>query len=177
MKRRMILFTDIGDTIIDEGTEIRDAPGGVVRSAECLPGAREVLLSLHDSGYTIAMVADGLEESFRNMMAQHGLDQVFAARVISETVGAEKPDPRMFRAAMAQLKLHKRDKRRILMLGNNLARDIAGGNAFGLRTALIRWSPRYRYDWTCEAERPDYVLDSPWELPMLLAHLETEASL
>ena len=177
MERKLIVFTDIGDTVIDEGSEVRETPCGVVQRARCVPGARETLLELYRRGYTLAMVADGLAQSFANTTGQNGLAHIFAARAISETGGAEKPDPRMFRAAMEQLKLRKRDKRRILMLGNNLSRDIAGGNAFGLRTALLRWSPRYRYDWTCEAERPDYVLDSPWELPMLLAHLETEASL
>ena len=47
-----------GPCIIDEGTEVRNEPGGVVLRAECLPGAREVMLSLYEAGYTIAMVAD-----------------------------------------------------------------------------------------------------------------------
>ena len=172
--RRAILFTDIGDTVIDEGTEVRDAPGGVVRRAACVPGARETLLALYARGYTIAMVADGLVESFHNTMAQHGLGHVFAAKAISEAVGAEKPDPRMFRSAMDQLGLGDADKPRVLMVGNNLARDIAGAKAFGIRSALLRWSPRYRYEWEGEAEAPDFVLDDPTGLPALLERLEEE---
>ena len=172
MKHRIILFTDIGDTIIDEGTEVRDEPGGVVLRAECLPGAREVMLSLYEQGYTIAMVADGLVESFHNTMTQHGLDHIFAAKAISEAVGVEKPDPRMFQAAMDQLGLKKKDKRRIVMLGNRVAKDVAGANAFGIRSALLRWSPRYRDEWT--QGQPDYVLDGLGELPALLQHIEAE---
>ncbi len=71
-KKSLILFTDIGDTIIDEGTEVRD-DRGVVIHADCIPTARETYLRLHEAGYTIVMVADGLTASFRNLMAQHGL--------------------------------------------------------------------------------------------------------
>ena len=174
MAHRVILFTDIGDTVIDEGTELRAVPNGVVKRAECIPGARETLLALYARGYTIAMVADGLVRSFRNTMAQHGLDHVFAAEAISEAVGAEKPDPRMFQAAMDRLGLTAADKPRVLMVGNNLRRDVVGANGFGIRSALMRWSPRYQYRWACAAERPDYVLDAPTELPALLERIERE---
>ena len=172
MTHRVILFTDIGDTIIDEGTEIRDVPHGVVKRAECIPGARETMLALYARGYTIAMVADGLVQSFHNTMTQHGLDHIFAAKAISEAVGAEKPDPRMFQAAMDQLGLTEADKPRILMIGNRLSRDVAGANAFGIRSAFLRWSPRYRHEWKNAVETPDYVLDHPTELPALLERLE-----
>ena len=174
MKHRVILFTDIGDTIIDEGTEIRAVPGGVVSRADCLPGARETMLSLYEQGYTIAMVADGLVQSFHNTMTQHGLDHIFAAKAISEAVGVEKPDARMFQSAMGQLGLTEADKPRILMIGNNLAKDIVGANAFGIRSAFLRLSPRYRHEWQSDAETPDYVLDRPEELPALLRQIERE---
>ena len=179
MDHRVILFTDIGDTIIDEGTEIRNIPGGVVLRAECLPGARDVMLSLYEQGFTIAMVADGLVESFHNTMTQHNLEHIFAAKAISEAVGASKPNPRIFQSAMDQLGLTESDKQRILMDGNRLSRDIAGAKAFGIRSALLRWSPRYRDEQI--AEQPDYVLDRVEELPALLerfeAELEEQASL
>lgn len=173
--RRLILFTDIGDTIIDEGTEVRNEPGGVVLRAECIPGAREAMLSICERGYVIAMVADGLVESFHNTMTQHGLDHIFAAKAISEAVGAEKPDPRIFQSAMDQLGLTDSDKDRILMVGNRATRDVAGARAFGIRSALLRWSPRYRDEW--DAAEPDYVIDRPDQLPGLLERLEAELRL
>ena len=174
MTHRVILFTDIGDTIIDEGTEIRAVPGGVVSRADCIPGAKETMLALYAQGYTIAMVADGLVQSFHNTMTQHGLEHIFAAKAISEAVGAEKPDARMFQCAMDQLGLTDADKPRILMVGNRLSRDIAGAKAFGIRSAFLRWSPRYRREWKNEAEAPDYVIDGPNELPALLEQIERE---
>ena len=32
MEHKLIIFTDIGDTIIDEGSEVRKVPFGVVQS-------------------------------------------------------------------------------------------------------------------------------------------------
>ena len=46
-KKRLIVFTDIGDTIVDEGTEIRKPNDRVVYGADCIDGARETLLELH----------------------------------------------------------------------------------------------------------------------------------
>ena len=171
-KRKLILFTDIGDTIIDEGSELRDVPGGVVRRADCLPGARAAMLDIFAAGFPIAMVADGLVESFDNTMRLHGLEHIFAARAISEAVGAEKPSPRIFAEAMRQLGLGEADKPRIVMVGNNLARDVAGANRFGIRSVLLAWSPRYRHEPERPEEVPGFRIDSPAELPELLERLD-----
>ena len=84
MDHKLIVFTDIGDTIIDEGSEIREIPEGVVLRADCIPGARQTMLKLYEEGYVIAMVADGLTESFHNTMTQNVLEHIFAAKSISE---------------------------------------------------------------------------------------------
>ena len=83
--RKLVLFTDIGDTVIDEGTE-EYAPDGTVTAAECIPGAREAYLHLYGEGFPIVMVADGRVRSFENTMRQHGLGHIFAARIISSTI-------------------------------------------------------------------------------------------
>ena len=100
MNKKLIIFTDIGDTIIDETTEVRKVPYGVVYSAEGLPGARETFLDLYQQGYKIVMVADGLEKSFHNTMEGNGLDHIFSEWVISEQLGIEKPSALMFSTAM-----------------------------------------------------------------------------
>ena len=132
-KKRLIIFTDIGDTIIDESTEVRNAEDIVIH-ADCIPGAKETYLRLHEMGYTIVMVADGLTQSFRNTMKENGLSHIFAAWIISEEVGEDKPSPKMFAAAMEKMRLTEADKSRILMIGNNVKRDIRGANRFGIST-------------------------------------------
>ena len=171
--KKLILFTDIGDTVIDEGTEVRDAEGTVIR-ADCIPGARETMHRIYDAGYTVAMVADGTVQSFRNTMAQNGLDDIFAVWAVSEAVGAEKPDERMFRAAMDALGLTDADRSRIVMAGNNVKRDIRGANRMGLHSVLLTWSSRRPYDEELPEDRPDYVISQPEELFPLLEKLERE---
>ena len=66
MSKNLIIFTDSGDTIIDESTQVYDDKGIVTR-AEFIPGAGEVLAWLKKEGYRIALVADGEWESFQNV--------------------------------------------------------------------------------------------------------------
>ena len=174
MEKKLIIFTDIGDTIIDESTEVRKVKYGVVYDAECIPGAKEALLTLYDQGYTIVMVADGLEQSFRNTMEKNGLDHIFSEWMISEQIGVEKPNPLMFRTAMDRMGLTDLDKDRIVMIGNNLSRDINGANRFGIRSIHMAWSERYPTTPAHPDEVPTYCIHSPLELVPLIDRLEKE---
>ncbi|MCR5753657.1 MAG: HAD family hydrolase [Acetatifactor sp.] len=174
MKKKLIIFTDIGDTIVDEGTEIRKVRNGVVYHADCVPEAKETLLELYKRGYTIAMVADGLVESFRNTMGENGLDHVFSAWSISEPIGVEKPNPLMFEKAMEKLGLTDEDKERIIMVGNNLSRDVLGANRFGIRSVHFCWSPRYKAQASIPEEEPTYRIYHASELLELAERLEKE---
>lgn len=174
MNKKLIILTDIGDTIVDEGTEIRKEEGGVVYHADCVPGAKETFLELHRLGFTIAMVADGLEESFRNTMEENGLSHVFQARIISEHLGVEKPHPLMFETALARLGLSEEDKDRIIMVGNNLSRDMVGANRFGIRSVHFCWSKRYPKAATNIEEEPTYRIYQARELIDLAERLEKE---
>ena len=172
-QKRIVLFTDIGDTVIDEGTEIRDETGTVVH-ADCIPGARETMRTLYGAGYVIVMVADGTVRSFANTMRENGLEDIFAARIISEAVGAEKPDGRMFRSAMDAVGLTDEDRGRVVMVGNNVKRDIRGANLFGIRSVLLTWSKRRPFDEDGPEDHPDYTVSRPEELIPLLDKLEKE---
>ena len=170
-KKRLIIFTDIGDTIIDEGTEVRNAQGVVIHGS-CIPGAKETYLRLHEAGYTIVMVADGLTQSFHNTMKENGLDHIFAAWIISEEVGEDKPSPKMFSAAMEALGLTEADKSRVLMIGNNVSRDIRGANRFGLTSVLLDWSKRRPFDEELPEDHADERIHTPEELLSLAERLE-----
>lgn len=74
--------------------------------------------------------------------------------------------------AMEKMGLQESDKDRILMIGNNLKRDILGANQFGIRSVLMRWSPRYPIIPETEDETPDYYVDSPRKLVNLVERLE-----
>lgn len=172
-EKRLIIFTDIGDTVIDETTEIRNEEDVVVDAA-CIPGAKETYLSLYEAGYPIVMVADGLTQSFRNTMALNGLSHIFSAWIVSQEVGEDKPSPRMFEAAMEAMGLKDADKARIIMVGNNVKRDIRGANLFGLTSVLMDWSKRRPFDEEIPADRADHRIHAPQELLPLAEKLERE---
>ena len=177
-EKKLIILTDIGDTIIDEGTEVR-GEGEIVQHADCIPGARETYLRLHAAGYRIAMVADGLTASFRNLMAQHGLTDVFSAWIVSEEIGEDKPSRKMFEAAFQALGLRDEDKPRVIMVGNNVIRDMRGASRYGLRSVLLDWSRRRPFDAQLPEDVPTWRIHQPEELfdlcERLNAELEAEA--
>lgn len=170
--RRTVIFTDIGDTIVDEGTEVRRQEGGIVLSAGFLPGAVTTYRQLYREGFPIVMVADGYLKSFQNTMGLAGLTDIFAAWVVSDEIGAEKPDRLMFQTAMDKLGLTGRDKGRILMIGNNLKRDIAGASRFGIHSILQAWSPRYNMMPESPEEQPTFRVERPAELIPVIHYWE-----
>ncbi|MDI4644301.1 HAD family hydrolase [Cohnella hashimotonis] len=170
-RRRLILFLDSGDTIVDESTEIRDADGIVV-SAELIPGADAMVKTLHERGFTLALVADGDAQSFKNVYRQHGLYDYFEAMIYSENIKAVKPSARMFKAALGALELGEEDCSRVAMVGNNLSRDVKGANALGIASVHIGWTPRYPRDPADESERPDYTIGEPIALVQLAEKLD-----
>ena len=173
MSKKLIIFTDSGDTIIDEATQVYDGRH-IVQEAKFIPEADKVLRQLHEEGYTIALVADGEWDSFQNVYRRTGLDDCFDAWVVSEVVGQQKPAAIMFETAYEKLGLTEADKRRIVMIGNNLKKDVAGANRQGLISVWLDWSPRYFHtveepDW-----QPDYTVHTPLELLELIHRLEAE---
>ena len=174
MDKKLIIFTDIGDTIIDETTEVRKVPYGVVYSAACITGAKETFLSLFQQGYTIVMVADGLEQSFHNTMEENGLDHIFSEWMISEQIGVEKPNALMFETAMKRMGLTDADKDRVIMVGNNLSRDIVGANRFGIRSVHMCCSDRYPSHGSNPEEEPTWRIHKPEELLAIAEEVEKQ---
>ena len=174
MSKKLIVFIDSGDTLVNEGTEYRNEGSPIVQSCELIDGAKEMLLTLKERGYTIELVADGYTQSFDNSYGQHGLENIFDARTISEEVGEKKPSQAMFEMAMKLLHLTDEDKKRIIMVGNNLERDIVGANRFGITSVFIKWSPRYPMEPKNEEEVPDYIIHKPLELLDLVEKLVSE---
>ena len=103
-------------------------------------------------------------------------DAECSAEAISEALSSEKPSALMFRTAMDRLRLTEADKRRVIMVGNNIRRDVVGANRFGIRSVLLTWSPRYRYEPSCPEETPTYRIASPEELLPLAEKLNAELS-
>ena len=139
------LFLDCGDTLVDEGTEVKREDGSdVVIRADLIDGAAELITTLKARGYRLCLVADGPRETFENVLGAAGLWEAFEAHVISGDIGVRKPDLRMFSAAMEAMELDALLAPQVPMIGNNLDRDIAGANRAGHPGIFFNWSDRRR---------------------------------
>ena len=59
----------------------------------------------------------------------------------------------------------------VVMIGNNLARGIRGGNALGLVTVWLDWVDRYEKLPSDDIERPNYVAKTPVEVLEIIDRL------
>lgn len=173
MEKDLIIFTDCGDTLVDESTQIFDDNGDVLK-ADFFDGAEETLKALNEEGYRIILVADGRIASFHNIFRELGMEYIFEQWVISEEFGQEKPASIMFETAMQRAGLTDADKHRIVMIGNNIQRDIVGANRMGICSILQSQSPRYDMTASTVEETPDYVVSKPSELLTLLEQLDLQ---
>ena len=69
------------------------------------PGARELLVSLKNSGILLGLVTDLTADIQYQKLRHLGLESTFDAVVTSEEAGIEKPSPVMFRLAIEKLRL------------------------------------------------------------------------
>ena len=73
----------------------------------------------------------------------------------------------MFLAALNQL-----DYASVLMLGNNLERDIKGANQLGVTSVWLDWSPRRSKIPANKLEVPQYTIKRPIDLIDIIRSIE-----
>jgi putative hydrolase of the HAD superfamily len=168
------LLFDLGDTIIIEESEVKDAEETTLQ-ADLIPGVAEALRHFKARGLQLALVADSRPNTPPNLLRQHGLYDLFDTVAISEVVGATKPDPRIFHVALDALGLAEGDYGRVVMVGNNLERDIAGANRLGLISIFFHWNDRRRSQPLDDDEHPQYTVNSANELIALIERLDCHA--
>ena len=162
---------DCGDTLIDEATEVKEANDVSLR-AELIPGADTLLHRLKERGYPLALVADGPKATFINNLSPYGLYDLFDVYSVSETIGVEKPHPTMFLDALNKLEIPSSDYDKVLMVGNNLSRDIKGANDLGLISVWLDWAPRRSKIPADISEKPRFTIKQPLDLLELITQLE-----
>ncbi len=99
--------------------------------AHLVDGARAVVEQLRPR-HRLALITNGLAEVQRPRLARSPLATAFEHVLISEELGVAKPDPAFFEIALGRL--GNPDPRAVLVVGDSLSSDIAGGRAAGLDT-------------------------------------------
>lgn len=101
---------------------------------ELSPGALELVETLKARGCKLGIVTNGFAATHHDKIAQLGLTAIFDALFLADEMGMVKPDPGVFRHAMAVLGSRPE---RTAMVGDRYDRDIAGAQMLGIFTVLI----------------------------------------
>lgn len=92
------------------------------------PDAHEVLTYLK-SKYVLHLISNGFRESTEIKIAGSNIGNYFDQVIISENVGVNKPDPKIFQHA---LDVSGAKKEESLMIGDSIEADVRGALSFGM---------------------------------------------
>ncbi|MDX9954606.1 MAG: HAD-IA family hydrolase [Anaerolineae bacterium] len=129
------------------------------QAGHLLPGAVALLEALSGK-IGLALITNGIAAVQRSRLACSDLERYFDAVIISEEVGAAKPDAAIFDAAFAAMGCPP--KATVLMVGDSLTSDITGGIAYGLDTCWFNPQAKPRpvgLQLRYEIRRLDEILD------------------
>ena len=93
-----------------------------------MPRVETTLAGLRRSGLRLGIVSD-FDYRLTLVLESLGIEELFDVVVLAGSVGATKPDPRLFKAALSTLSLSEQDA---VYIGDDPARDLTGAAAAGL---------------------------------------------
>ena len=111
--------------------------------------------------HRLALVSNQTTEIQLRKLVTLGIDSYFGAIITSEEVGAEKPDVKVFDAALAALDVSASEA---ILVGDHLRGDIAGAQKAGVATIHTR-------EFTSDHDRtiqPDFTMERLGELLKIL---------
>jgi HAD superfamily hydrolase (TIGR01509 family) len=128
---------------------------------EMQPGARQVLRAL-ERRFTLALVSSGSRSRVRRQLREHGVAEMFRAKVCSEDAPHRKPHPAPLRMALARLRIAPK----VCVYVGDAPEDIEMAHRAGVRAiGVLGGSPvpeRLR------AASPDALIETIRQLPALL---------
>lgn len=123
-----------------------------------LPGAVETVKSLHDEGYELHIITNGIAATQAKRLTRSGLLPYINEVFVSETIGYQKPRKEYFDAVLNNIK--EKDKEKILVIGDSLTSDIQGAMNASLPCC---WLNRYGKELP-EEYAVDYVIEDVREV-------------
>jgi len=103
----------------------------VIRESTFIDGAESLLARL-ENRIGLILLTNGFADVQRLRIARLGLQETFDHVIISEEVGAAKPDRAIFEITFERI--GQPDKARVLIIGDSLSSDIQGGLNYGIDT-------------------------------------------
>lgn len=134
------------------------------------PGALEMLKTLYAAKYKIAIVANyNCDRVFQRTIDYLGLRPYLDLCLTSASVEYRKPDPQIFHLVLTQWEALPYE---IVVVGDDLRRDIQGGIEVGALTVQTSWATNTQVQFNNAAVattvKADAVIDALAELPALI---------
>jgi putative hydrolase of the HAD superfamily len=166
MPLKAIAF-DWGHTVMDERRDEQTPLES--RPIHLMPGVADVLPQLPLPLVLWANTRDAGEADVRRWLDRAGLGALFSSVITSTDAGVRKPARQFFEYALTRCGLTKAES---LFVGNQMNTDIAGAEAFGIRTVWLSGAA-YRSvdDAPCDAN-PTYTIETLYSLPALVRTLQ-----
>ena len=120
----------------------------------------ETLRTLSDKGYQLGIIANQ-NPGAKDRLDAWGLGRYFSVIASSAELGISKPDKEIFRLALA---MADRRPENAVMVGDRLDNDIRPAKELGMKTVRIRKGLAIYMKPSCEAEVPDFTVDSLSEI-------------
>ena len=128
------------------------------------PDAYEVLQTLKDEGYKIALLTNGKTKNQNMKLSYTKLADYVEVIIVSEAFGASKPHPKPFISLCRQLGVKTSEA---VYVGDQVVTDICGARGAGLKTV---WKP-FTGQWPDDITPPDFVVENLSEIPEIVKNL------
>lgn len=107
----------------------------LVEATELMPGAMELMEWFADKGVRVGVLSNGFADVQARKLRATGLDEFVELMVLSDEIGINKPDSRLFAHAMRRA--GENSPENMLMIGDNATTDIAGAVGAGWHAILL----------------------------------------
>lgn len=128
----------------------------------------ETLRALCDRGYQLGIIANQ-KPGAKERLDAWGLGRYFSVIASSAELGMAKPDPEIFRWALAQAQCAPEHA---VMVGDRLDNDIRPAKELGMKTIWIKNGLVVNMESSCAAEVPDYAVSCLSEIIAIMAFVD-----
>jgi putative hydrolase of the HAD superfamily len=115
------------------------------KGVQIIKGVRETLKALKEKRYMLGIVTDSAQPIYikLNWFERGGFGNVWDSIISSQEIGVEKPDPRIYAAALQQLGL---SAQQAVFVGHN-PEELEGAHAIGMKTIAFNYGETAKADY------------------------------
>ena len=107
-----------------------------IENLQLYPGVRETLTTLKEH-FKLAILTNGLVDVQNKKLDRLGIRDYFDCIIISEEVGVDKPDPRIFKITLNCISLKEKD---VIYVGDDPPFDLVGAKKAGIK--VVWFNPK-----------------------------------